>query len=65
MLHEWMPASRLPPDVYKRQEYVRAVRHAIGHDIMLMADFNACYSQAVARRIIRELEPEDVYKRQE
>ena len=42
-------------------EYVRAVRHAIGHDIMLMADFNACYSQAVARRIIRELEPEKLY----
>lgn len=28
---------------------------------MLMADFNACYSQAVARRIIRELEPEKLY----
>lgn len=42
-------------------EYVRAVRKAVGYDVMLMADFNACYSQAVARRIIRELEPEKLY----
>lgn len=42
-------------------EYVRAVRKAVGPDIMLMADFNACYSQAVARRIILELEPEKIY----
>lgn len=42
-------------------EYVRAVRKAIGYDIKLMADFNACYTQAVARRIIKELEPEKVY----
>lgn len=42
-------------------EYIRAVRKAVGPDIMLMADFNACYSQAVARRIILELEPEKIY----
>lgn len=42
-------------------EYIRAVRKAVGPDIMLMADFNACYSQAIARRILLELEPEKVY----
>lgn len=42
-------------------EYIRAVRKAVGFDVMLMADFNACYSQAVARRIILELEPEKIY----
>ncbi|GAA0733770.1 mandelate racemase/muconate lactonizing enzyme family protein [Clostridium oceanicum] len=41
-------------------EYVRAVRNAVGHDVMLMADFNAAYTQAAARRIILELEPEKV-----
>lgn len=41
--------------------YIRAVRKAVGPDIMLMADFNACYTQAVARRIILELEPEKIY----
>ncbi len=42
-------------------EYIRAVRKAVGFDVMLMADFNACYSQADARRIILELEPEKIY----
>lgn len=42
-------------------ECVRAVRKAIGPGIMLMADFNACYNQATARRIIKELEPEKIY----
>ncbi len=42
-------------------EYIRAVRAAVGMDIMLMADFNACYSQATARRIILELIPEKIY----
>ncbi|WP_305767128.1 mandelate racemase/muconate lactonizing enzyme family protein [Candidatus Epulonipiscium viviparus] len=42
-------------------EYIRAVRKAVGHDIMLMADFNAAYSQADARKIILELEPEKIY----
>ncbi|WP_010167142.1 mandelate racemase/muconate lactonizing enzyme family protein [Candidatus Epulonipiscium viviparus] len=42
-------------------EYIRAVRKAVGYDIMLMADFNAAYSQADARKIILELEPEKIY----
>lgn len=42
-------------------EYVRAVRKAVGFNVMLMADFNACYNQACARRIIKELEPEKIY----
>ncbi len=42
-------------------EYIRAVRKAIGYDIMLMADFNACYSQADARKIILELEQEKIF----
>lgn len=42
-------------------EYIRAVRKAVGPDVMLMVDFNACYSQAVARRIILELEDEKIY----
>ncbi len=42
-------------------EYIKAVREAVGPDIMLMADFNACYSQAVARRIVLELEAEKIY----
>ncbi|MFI3207195.1 MAG: mandelate racemase/muconate lactonizing enzyme family protein [Clostridia bacterium] len=42
-------------------EYIKAVRKAIGYDIMLMADFNACYSLADARKIILELEPEKIY----
>ncbi len=42
-------------------EYIRAVRKAVGFDVMLMADFNACYSQAVARRIVLEIESEKIY----
>lgn len=42
-------------------EYIRAVRKAVGYGIMLMADFNACYSQADARKIMLELEPEKIY----
>lgn len=42
-------------------EYIRAVRSAIGPEIMLMADFNAAYSQAEARKIILELEAEKIY----
>ncbi len=42
-------------------EYIRAIRKAVGPDIQLMADFNACYSQAVASRIMLELVPEDIY----
>ncbi|MFI3212420.1 MAG: mandelate racemase/muconate lactonizing enzyme family protein [Eubacteriales bacterium] len=42
-------------------EYIRAIRKAVGPNIQLMVDFNACYSQAVARRIMLELEPENIY----
>ena len=42
-------------------EYIRAVRQAIGFDILLMADFNYAYNQAIARRIILELEPEKLH----
>ncbi len=42
-------------------EYIKAVREAVGYDVMLMADFNACYSQAVARKIVLELEPQKIY----
>lgn len=36
--------------------YIKTVRNAIGPDILLMADFNCAYNQAVARRLIYELE---------
>lgn len=39
-------------------EYIRAVRKAIGPDILLMADFNCAYNQAVARRVVLSLEEE-------
>lgn len=39
-------------------EYIRALREAVGFDTMLMADFNCAYNQAVARRIVLELEEE-------
>lgn len=39
-------------------DYIKAVRRAIGYDIMLMADFNCAYNQSTARRIILELEEE-------
>ncbi len=42
-------------------KYIRAVRKAVGPDIMLMADFNYAYNQSVARRIIMELEPEKLH----
>ena len=42
-------------------EYIRAIRKAVGPDIRLMVDFNACYSQSVARRIMLELESENIY----
>ena len=42
-------------------EYIRSIRKAVGPDVRLMVDFNACYSQAVARRIILELVPENIY----
>lgn len=41
-------------------KYIKAVREAIGHNIMLMADFNCAYNQAIARRIILALEKEKV-----
>jgi len=41
-------------------EYIRAIRQAIGPDIMLMADFNCAYNLSVARRIVLELEPEKI-----
>ncbi|MEG1196247.1 MAG: mandelate racemase/muconate lactonizing enzyme family protein [Clostridia bacterium] len=37
-------------------DYIRAVRQAIGFDVKLMADFNCAYNQAVARRILLELQ---------
>ncbi len=37
-------------------EYIKAIREAVGFDIKLMADFNCCYSQNVARRILKETE---------
>jgi len=37
-------------------KYIRAVREALGYDIMLMADFNCAYNQSIARRIILESE---------
>ena len=37
-------------------EYVRAVRQAIGYDVALMADCNSAYNQALARRLLLELE---------
>lgn len=37
-------------------KYIKAVREALGYDIMLMADFNCAYNQSIARRIILELE---------
>lgn len=39
-------------------EYIKAVREAVGYDVMLMADFNSAYSQAEARRLLLALEPE-------
>ena len=42
-------------------EYIRAVKRAVGPDVNVMADFNACYTQAVARHIIKELEPEKIF----
>ncbi|WP_066459841.1 mandelate racemase/muconate lactonizing enzyme family protein [Anaerotruncus rubiinfantis] len=36
--------------------YIRAVREAVGNEILLMADFNCAYNQAVARRILLELQ---------
>ncbi len=39
-------------------DYIRAVRKAVGHDVMLMADFNCAYNQAVARRVVLSLEEE-------
>ncbi len=39
---------------------VRAVRAAIGPDIMLMTDSNCAYNLSSARRIVLELEPEKV-----
>lgn len=44
--------------VEKDIAYIRAIREAIGFDVMLMADFNSAYSQAEARRILYSLEPE-------
>lgn len=41
--------------------YIRAVRKAVGPDILLMADFNYAYNPSVARRIIMELEPERLH----
>jgi len=38
--------------------YIRALRRAVGPDVMLMADFNCAYNQSAARRIILELEEE-------
>lgn len=38
--------------------YIRAVRKAVGYEVMLMADFNSAYSQAEARRLLLSLEPE-------
>lgn len=37
-------------------DYVRAVRAAIGYDVDLMCDFNSAYNQALARRLILELQ---------
>lgn len=42
-------------------EYIRAVRKAVGFDVNLMVDFNACYSLADARKIILELADEKIY----
>lgn len=39
-------------------QYIRALREAVGPGIRLMADFNCAYNQAIARRILLELEPE-------
>ena len=36
--------------------YIRAVGEAVGNEILLMADFNCAYNQAVARRILLELQ---------
>lgn len=36
--------------------YIRTVREAVGPDVKLMADFNCAYNQAVARRILLELQ---------
>ncbi len=36
--------------------YVRAVREAVGYDVMLMADCNSAYNQALTRRMLYELE---------
>lgn len=44
----------------KDMEYIKAVRDAIGYDIMLMADFNCAYNQSIARRIILELEEQKI-----
>ena len=41
-------------------DYIRAVRKAIGYDIKLMADFNCAYNQALARRIVLELEDQKI-----
>jgi D-galactarolactone cycloisomerase len=44
--------------------YIRAVRAAVGHDTILMADFNCAYNQGNARRILYALKPErlDVFE---
>ncbi len=36
--------------------YIRAVREAVGYDVLLMCDFNSAYNQALARRLLLELE---------
>ena len=35
--------------------YIRTVREAVGKDVLLMADFNCAYNQAIARRVILSL----------
>lgn len=42
--------------VQEDEEYIRAVRKAVGPDILLMCDFNSAYSQAPARRLLLDLE---------
>jgi D-galactarolactone cycloisomerase len=41
--------------------YVKAVRKAIGNDMMLMVDANHAYNATEAIRLIRRMEPFDIY----
>lgn len=42
-------------------EFIRAIRAAVGDDVKIMADANAAYNTAAARRLIKETEECELY----